>query len=110
MMTSSEFVKKLRVGKSRQAFVVMGIIVASSAIMVPILTPSRDQLGVSMKVFGIMVIGWISLAVFAGQKISEYLLRRQGLVCPSCQHLLETIRTVETRRCPHCGTEVIRDT
>ena len=109
-MTSSEFVKKLRVGKSRQAFVVLGIIGASSAIMIPILTPSHGQLDVSVKVFGIMVFCWISLAVFVGQKISEYLLCRQGLVCPSCQHLLETIRIVETRRCPHCGTEVIRDT
>jgi hypothetical protein len=108
MMTSGEFVKKLRVGKSRQAFVVLGIIVVSSA-MVPILAPSRDQLIVSPKVFGIIVICWISLAVFVGQKISTHLLRRQGLVCPSCQRLLETIKIVETRKCPHCQTEVIRD-
>jgi len=108
MMTSSEFVKKLRVGKSRQAFVVMGIILVSSA-MVPILAPRGGQPIVSPKVFGIIVICWIALAVFVGQKISEHLLRRHGLICPSCHGLLETIRIVETRKCPHCQTEVIRD-
>ena len=108
MMTSSEFVKTLRVGKTRQAFVILGIVVVSSAI-VPIFVPRGSQPVVSPKVFGIIVICWIALAVFIGQKISERLLRRHGLICPSCQGLLETIKIVETRKCPHCQTEVIRD-
>jgi hypothetical protein len=107
-MTSSDYVKKLRAGKSRQAFVVLGIC-GISGLMVPMIFVSGGQPIISPKVFGILVICWMSLAVFLGQKVSEHLLRQQGLVCPSCDGLLETIKIVETRKCPHCETEIIRD-
>lgn len=107
-MTSAEFVKKLRVYKARQGFVILGMLVVVSAI-VPIGLVSCGQSVVSSKTFRIVVFCWVLLAEFVAQKIFKHLLRRQELTCPICHHSLDTIRIVETGKCPNCLVQVIRD-
>ena len=101
-MTPAEFVKKLRVCKTQQALVVLGIIVVST------LAVTVAFIHVTGFVRVVFVVCWIALMLFVGQLVSAFLCRKHGLVCSSCGRPLETIRIVETGKCPHCQTEVVR--
>jgi LSD1 subclass zinc finger protein len=103
MMTPAEFVKKLRACKTQQALVVLGIIVVST------LAVTAAFIHITGFVRVIFVVCWIVLMLFVGQFVSAFLSRKQGLVCSSCRRPLETIRIVETGKCPHCQTQVIHD-
>ena len=103
MFTSSEFVKKLRVCKTQQAWIILGIAVASGLV----LPAAMHRATFYAKIF--FLVCWMILMLSVGQFASAFIFRRHGFVCSSCKRPLETLRIVETGKCPHCKTEVIRD-